>query len=124
MSSRMRVANVSTDLEGPSRLWKDCFLAGGGEMEVSTRVASDELLTRGDGLIWMDVVGCEDGSACVRGIAGMGVEGGWTTMSGSSDVESMSMDVSMRFSSVASIIASAFPSSRMSSMMVMMVGVD
>jgi hypothetical protein len=69
----------------------------------------------------MEVVGCEDGSACVRGIAGMDVDGGWTAMSGSSDVESMSMDVSMRFASVASITASVFPSSRMSSMMVMMV---
>ena len=92
-------------------------------MEVSTRVASDELLTRGDGLIWMEVVGCEDGSACVRGIAGMDVEGGWTRLSGSSDVESMSMAVSISVASVASITASAFPSSRMSSMMVMMVGV-
>jgi len=62
----MRVVNVSTELEGTSRLWEDRFLAGGGEMDASTRVASDELLTRGELSFWLDGVGCgveEDGSA-------------------------------------------------------------
>jgi len=81
----MRIANVSTNLEGTSRLWDDRFFAGGGEMDASTRVASDELLARGELSVlgvWMDLVG---GMGCVRGIAGMDVDSGWTSLSGSSD---------------------------------------
>jgi len=94
-------------------------------MDVSTRVASDELLARGELSllgVWMDLGSGVVGEGCVRGIAGMDVDDGWTSPSGLSDGDSMSMDMSMRFSSVTSITAAAFPSSRVSSIMVMSEG--